>query len=109
MSFSSDDRLLGFADQRRDWLSRATESFATDARVMAAWLVGPLGRHGGDELSDVDIVWVLPDQLVGHAMSSIEELASFGALRLVNHAGQNAPAGGHSIDVLYELGGHPCG
>jgi predicted nucleotidyltransferase len=49
-------------EARQLLLQRITETLKADDRFIAAWLVGSLGRQGGDGLSDIDISVVVDAQ-----------------------------------------------
>ncbi|MFC7625337.1 nucleotidyltransferase domain-containing protein [Microlunatus sp. GCM10028923] len=88
---------------------------ADDERVCAAWLHGSSARGGGDALSDLDLVVVVPDELIkeiaGGPRSPVDYrhvldsprgrwVASILEPLLLLEAPQNAPAGGAFLTTL---------
>jgi predicted nucleotidyltransferase len=100
-------RLERLAHNRSSWLRNAQPIFEADQRVSAVWLVGSLGRGTEDAFSDVDAVVVLPDELADRAFASRDDVDQFGTVTLINPAGQNGPAGGNCVGVLYDMDGLP--
>ena len=87
----------------REILLRSLQSAAeSDARIAAVWLFGSLGRKDEDELSDIDIVFVVQN---AHLKAVIAERYTFmkriGDLILVEEAPQNAPPGGAYNMAVY--------
>jgi hypothetical protein len=73
-----------------------------DARIVAAWIGGSIGRGEADDLSDIDIHLAVADE---HCTLLNTErrafVAEFGEPILIQEAPQNAPPGGTFQLVLY--------
>src|SRR5687768_14238666 len=94
---------------REALLREATILLESDARVVAAWLHGSLGRGTADEWSDIDLWVVVADRYIEEICTERREyVAKLGTPLLVVEAPQNAPAGGAFLTVLYEgsVGSH---
>jgi hypothetical protein len=100
-------RLAEHVAARDAWLAATSRQLHGDERVAAVWLVGSLGRGGGDEWSDVDLAVVVRDE---HLPVLVErrrlEFGRFGEV-LVAIDGPNAPAGGAYLGVAYAVGELP--
>ena len=93
--------LANYRSERDTLLRSFQEAAERDERIAAAWLFGSLGRGDEDELSDIDIVFVVQD---AHLAEVIAECYAFmrrmGELLLVQEAPQNAsPGGAYSMAV----------
>ena len=74
-----DDRdVTRLVDARDAWLDSALAGLRADARVLAVWLVGSLGRGDADAWSDVDLIVVTDDDHLGALLADDVELGSFG-------------------------------
>ncbi len=60
----ADELLLTYEAERAALLQAIVRHACADARVVAAWLFGSLGRSDGDALSDLD-VWLSGSPGVG--------------------------------------------
>jgi predicted nucleotidyltransferase len=87
--------LESYASERDTLLQNLHQAAESDERIAAVWLFGSLGRGDEDELSDIDIVFVVQD---AHLADVIDARYGFlermGELLLVQEAPQNAPPGG---------------
>jgi hypothetical protein len=100
-------RLAEHAAARDAWLAATRRQLHGDERVAAVWLVGSLGRGGGDEWSDVDLALVVRDEhLPLLAERRRSEFGRFGEA-LVAIDAPNAPAGGAYLGVAYAIGELP--
>src|SRR5512140_2802712 len=93
--------------QARDALCKRIETvLKADDRFVAAWLIGSLGRHSGDELSDIDLFVAVNEQIFATFCSqpwitagrTTEErfalFAQFGEPVIIHENHRNAPDGG---------------
>ena len=105
-----DMNLLQPRTQERDsLLRRAVNALQADARVVAAWLAGSLGRGTEDALSDLDLWVVVSDAYYSFVAGRTREFAGkLGDPLLILEAPQNAPPGGAYLLALYpgETGPH---
>jgi hypothetical protein len=100
-------RLAEHAAARDAWLAATSRQLHGDERVAAVWLVGSLGRGGGDAWSDVDLALVARDEhLPLLAERRRSEFGRFGEV-LVAIDAPNAPAGGAYLGVAYAIGELP--
>ncbi|HYP39701.1 MAG TPA: nucleotidyltransferase domain-containing protein [Chloroflexia bacterium] len=89
-------------EERAALLQRAIEVLTDDARVVAAWLFGSLGRGDADDLSDIDLWVVVSDEHIDAIRATRREYArSLGEPILIDEAPQNAPPGGAYLLALY--------
>lgn len=96
--------VLAERQRRRDaWLERAIGTMAADDRILAAWVVGSLGRGDADALSDVDLCVVVDGERGAAILAGVDEVARFGALAWADELPANAPPGG-----AYVSSGYPC-
>jgi hypothetical protein len=91
---------------RHRWLKETLDKLERDATVIAAGLVGSLGRGTFDDWSDVDILIVVPDDQVD-AFSDARLLPGAGELTLSFDARQNSPRGTGAVSGQYLLDGLP--
>lgn len=97
------DLLRARRAERDALLARLTALLMDDARVVAAWLFGSLGREDADELSDIDLrVIVADDSRDAIEAMCREYVARLGTPLLVEEAPRNAPAGGAYLLVCYD-------
>jgi predicted nucleotidyltransferase len=95
--------LSKFGDERQKLLERIAPVLEKDARVVAAWLFGSIGRGEADELSDLDIWIVVADHAIEDIKKQRNKLVSqIGTPQLVVEAPQNAPFNGAYLMVFYE-------
>ncbi|MCL4863675.1 MAG: nucleotidyltransferase domain-containing protein [Caldilineaceae bacterium] len=96
------DRLAQRIRERDHLLARATEMVADDARVVAAWLFGSLGRGDADALSDIDLFVVVDDAhfdaIRAHRYANMAQLDD---PLLILEAPQNWPPGGVYNMAIY--------
>lgn len=95
--------------EREDLLQRAVKALQADARVVAVWLAGSLGRGTEDALSDLDLWVVISDAYYSFVAGRTREFAGkLGDPLLILEAPQNAPPGGAYLLALYpgETGPH---
>jgi Nucleotidyltransferase domain len=98
----TNDLLRPHREERDALLQRAQELLEADSRVLAAWLTGSLGRGEADDLSDLDLWVVVPDdRLATIRAGSHEDVEAVGRPLLVVDARQNAPVGGAYLLALY--------
>lgn len=99
---STEDRLQTRIAEREALLQRATKALQADARVVAAWLVGSLGRGTEDVLSDLDLWVVIADPYYPYVAAGTREYAQkLGNPLLLLEAPQNAPPNGAYLHALY--------
>jgi predicted nucleotidyltransferase len=92
-----------YLDERNRLLDRISRLLDDDPRVKAAWLIGSLGRDGGDELSDIDVWVVIDDRDISEIIKDPRQYTSqIGQPVLVVEAPQNAPAGGAYLMSGYD-------
>jgi predicted nucleotidyltransferase len=90
---------------RAAWLTRSTRLLRDDPRVAAALLAGSLGRGGGDDWSDIDLVVVFRDG-AGPRQGDHEAFPrDFGDAVVVFDSPWNAPRDGAQVNALYDIGG----
>jgi hypothetical protein len=90
------------ARERAVLLEHLTTVLRGDARIVAAWIGGSIGRGEADDLSDIDIHLAVADQdCVQLNAERRAFVASFGEPILIQEAPQNAPPGGAFQLVLY--------
>ena len=103
------DLLQTRTQEREELLQRAVKALQADARVVAAWLAGSLGRGTEDALSDLDLWVVISDAYYSFVSGRTREFAGkLGDPLLILEALQNAPTGGAYLLTLYpgETGPH---
>jgi len=89
--------------ERDALLERITGLLMDDARVVAAWLFGSLGRDDADDLSDIDLRVIVADQHSEAVNATRQEyVRQLGQPLLVEEALGNAPPGGGYLLALYE-------
>lgn len=90
-------------ESERDTLLQALHQAAeSDERIAAVWLFGSLGREDQDELSDIDIVFVVRDAHLAEVLATrYAFLERMGELLMVQEAPQNAPPGGAYNMAVY--------
>jgi predicted nucleotidyltransferase len=100
---SARDFLHARRAERDILLERATALLMDDARVVAAWLFGSLGREDADDLSDIDLRVVVADRY-SEAINATrrEYVERLGKPLLIEEAPGNAPVGGAYLLVLYD-------
>jgi predicted nucleotidyltransferase len=87
-------------------LRRATEVLEADRRVVAAWLLGSLGRGDEDEWSDLDLWVVVRDDAIREVADGRREyVRALGEPLLLVEAPPNAPPGGAYLMVYYRAEG----
>src|SRR5262245_25065122 len=83
-------------------LQRAVTLLKADDRVVAAWLGGSFGRGSYDDLSDLDLYVVVPDEHSATINARRHEYVTrLGPPLLIQDVPQNAPPGGAWLLVLY--------
>lgn len=89
--------------ERAALIAQATSILSADARVVAAWLAGSLGRGDADAYSDVDL-WVVvrDDDIVAVRDGRRQFVEVLGPPVLISEAPQNAPPGGAYLWTLYQ-------
>src|SRR5262245_48960355 len=99
---SVESRLEVHEQERGVLLEQAVAALESDSRVVAAWLIGSLGRGDSDELSDLDLWVVVEDVHIGEVVAGRREcVARVAKPVLVEEAPQNGPPGGGYLLVLY--------
>ncbi len=94
--------LESYSSERDTLLQNLHKAAEGDERIVAAWLFGSLGRGDEDELSDIDIVFVVQDAHLADVLDArYAFLERMGALLLVQEAPQNAPPGGAYNMAVY--------
>jgi hypothetical protein len=89
--------------EREALFERLARLLQEDHAVVAAWLLGSLGRGDADDLSDIDVWVVVRDEDIdGVRLDPPARAARLGPLLLALPAPQNAPAGGAYLLALYE-------
>ncbi len=82
-------------EERAALLQRAIEVLTADARVVAAWLFGSMGRGDADDLSDIDLWLVVSDEHIDTMRVTRQDYVhALGTPLLIEEAPQNAPPGG---------------
>ena len=90
------------AQERAVFLEHLAKILRTDARVVAAWIGGSIGRGEADDLSDIDIHLAVADAHCTQLNADRHAfVAEFGEPILIQEAPQNAPTGGAFQLVLY--------
>jgi hypothetical protein len=90
------------ADERSALLERLEAGLRADARIVAAWIGGSIGRGEADHLSDIDIHLAVADDDCADLNARRRAFVSqFGEPLLIQEAPQNAPSGGAFQLVLY--------
>jgi predicted nucleotidyltransferase len=91
------------AVERSRFFEHLEDLLRADARIVAAWVGGSIGRGEADDLSDIDIQLAVADE---HCTQLNAErrafVSSFGQPVLIQEAPQNAPIGGAFQLVLYQ-------
>ncbi len=83
-------------------LTRVTALLLADTRIVAAWLIGSLGRGDGDDLSDIDLRIVVADEHIAAVLAERRECVKrLGVPTLIQDAPRNAPADGAFLLVFY--------
>jgi predicted nucleotidyltransferase len=89
-------------EERDALLDRAVALLQEDARVVAAWLFGSLGRGEEDALSDLDLWVVVSDPYARFVLAQRREyVRKLGEPLLILEAPQNAPQDGAYLLTLY--------
>jgi predicted nucleotidyltransferase len=103
MKQPSASELIALRTAERDaLLGRAVELLKTDARVVAAWLFGSLGRGEEDALSDLDLWVVVGDPYSRFVCAQRREyVRKLGEPLLILESPQNAPRDGAYLLALY--------
>jgi predicted nucleotidyltransferase len=96
------------ASIRQHWLDDALPELIGDHRVAGLAFVGSLGRHDGDNWSDVDLLVVVHDAAFADFSDQRRNRLWAGADLLID-ARQNAPAAATSMGALYVRSGLPLG
>jgi predicted nucleotidyltransferase len=95
--------LLAYQHERVTFLQKVHSQLQQDSRISAAWLIGSLGRGGGDELSDLDLWLMVRQDSIAQLVNERRSFAAqFGDLVLYLEAPPNGPAGGGFLDVCYD-------
>jgi predicted nucleotidyltransferase len=92
--------LSQYANLRDQWLERAHLWLQAHDEVIAAWLVGSLGRNDADQWSDVDLIVVANAPFLTKRRSLLREL---GEVMLEWDAPQNAAMGAMHYCTVYDL------
>jgi predicted nucleotidyltransferase len=97
------DKLLQlYKDERDHLLDQITNFLLADRRVVAAWLIGSLGRGTSDALSDLDLWIVINDESIEKVKNErLEFVKAVGEAVLLLDVPQNAPPGGAYMLSLY--------
>jgi hypothetical protein len=94
--------VAAMAVERATFLEHIETLLRDDARIIAAWVGGSIGRGEADDLSDIDIHLAVADehcvQLNAQRRAFVSE---FGTPLLIQEAPQNAPPDGAFQLVLY--------
>ncbi len=91
---------------RESWLASALDELRADTAVLAAGLVGSLGRGEADDWSDVDLLIVVGDGEVDR-YGNAARLPGAKWASLSFDAPHNAPRGARAVSVQYVLEGLP--
>ena len=90
------------ARERAEFLDHLASILRGDARIVAAWIGGSIGRGEADDLSDIDIHLAVADEHCAQLNAERHAfVASFGEPILIQEAPQNAPTDGAFQLVLY--------
>src|SRR5215472_20059 len=99
---SPEERLNIRIQEREALLQSVIKMLEQDARVVAAWLFGSLGRGEGDGLSDLDVWVVTADEYSRFVHAGRQDfVAHLAPPLLVLEAPQNAPEHGAYLLTLY--------
>ncbi|WP_029136347.1 nucleotidyltransferase domain-containing protein [Nakamurella lactea] len=101
---SLSSRLL--RELRDSWLGEVLDLLRDDDTVVAAGLVGSLGRGDDDDWSDIDLLIVVPDTQVARFVDA-RELPRADDLRLSFDARHNAPRHAGAVSGEYVIDGLP--
>jgi len=96
-----------YAAARSAWLQSAQQRLHDDNRLVAALLVGSLGRGAGDDWSDVDLIAVVaPDDAIGLIAERERFVGGLGNALFIFDSPWNAPEDGAQVNTIYDVG---CG
>jgi predicted nucleotidyltransferase len=88
--------------ERQALLDNAARLLHDDEHIVAAWLIGSLGRGDSDEWSDIDLWIVVKDDAFDAVTTARYEFsANLGRAVLFEDAPQNAPTGGAFLTAMY--------
>lgn len=97
-----------YLNERNALLRRITRQLEADARVVAAWLFGSLGRGDADALGDIDLWVVIADDAIEAIVAHRRRYAAqVGEPVLTLEALQNAPLGGAYLMTAYDASSGP--
>ena len=99
---SNEERMQARLLERQDLLDSATRLLQSDERIVAAWLIGSLGRGNSDEWGDIDLWIAVQDETVEAVTAARYDFArKLGKLVLLEDAPQNAPLKGAFLTAMY--------
>lgn len=101
-------KLSLFSTNREKLQKDITENLQNDARVVASWLFGSLGRGDADELSDIDIWVVVADEHIQDVVTYRQQFVSQVKPPVFYvEAPQNAPEAGGYLMAYYDMATGP--
>jgi hypothetical protein len=95
------------ADIRSRWLAAAAARLRADQTVLGVALAGSLGAGQADDWSDIDLLVIVTDALVGEHAAPGRPAGVPGSLTFAVDARQNAPLGVRATSEQYVIDGLP--